>query len=95
MVMVAGAGATLNQHYNLPVAVGGIGLTVVVIATVIFGLNRIVDVIGNIGPLIVIISIALGLSAIIRDPAGIAEGNALLPTLELTRAQNFLRYWIF
>jgi uncharacterized membrane protein YkvI len=92
MVMIAGAGATLNQHYGLPVAVGGIGMAVVVVATVIFGLNRIVDVIGNIGPLIVIISIALGLSAIIRDPAGIAEGNALLPTLELTKAST---NWFF
>ncbi len=92
MVMVAGAGATLNQHFGLPVAVGGIGLAVVVVATVIFGLNRIVDVIGNIGPLIVVISIALGLSAILRDPAGIAEGNALLPTLELTKAST---NWFF
>ncbi len=92
IVMVAGAGATLNQHYGLPVAVGGIGLAIAVTITVIFGLNRIVDIIGNIGPLIVVISIALGLSAILRNPAGIAEGNALLPTLELTKAST---NWLF
>lgn len=92
MVMVAGAGATVKQHYGLPEALGGIGLACLAVITVIFGLNRIVDVIGNIGPVIVIISIALGLSAILRNPAGIAEGNAILHTLELTRAST---NWFF
>ncbi|MDD2215075.1 MAG: hypothetical protein PHR60_01735 [Eubacteriales bacterium] len=92
MVMVAGAGATLQQHYGVSVAFGGIIITVLASGTVIFGLNRIVDIIGNIGPVIVVISIALGVSAIIRNPAGIAEGNALLPTLELTRAST---NWFF
>ncbi len=86
MVMVAGAGATVNQHYGLPTYVGGIALAVLAAATVFFGLGRLVDVIGKIGPVIVIVAIALGISAIVRNPAGIAEGNALLPTLELTKA---------
>jgi uncharacterized membrane protein YkvI len=88
MVMVAGAGATVNQHYGLPTYVGGITLAVLAAATVFFGLGRLVDVIGKIGPVIVIVAIALGISAIVRNPAGIAEGNALLPTLELTKASS-------
>jgi uncharacterized membrane protein YkvI len=88
MVMVAGAGTTVNQHYGLPTYVGGIALAVLAAATVFFGLGRLVDVIGKIGPVIVIVAIALGISAIVRNPAGIAEGNALLPTLELTKASS-------
>jgi len=92
MVMVSGAGAVVQQHYGLPTYVGGIGLAFFAALTVFFGLSRLVDVIGKIGPVIVVIAIALGLSAIIRDPAGIAEGNAILPTLELTKAST---NWFF
>lgn len=88
MVMVAGAGAVVEQHYGLPTYLGGIGLAVLAALTVFFGLNRLVDVIGKIGPVIVVIAIALGVTAIIRNPAGIAEGNALLPALELTKAST-------
>lgn len=92
MVMVAGAGATVSQHYGLSNAVGGIGIAVLAVVTVIFGLSRIVEIIGIIGPVIVVLSIALGLSAILRNPAGIAEGHAALQSLELTRAST---NWFF
>jgi uncharacterized membrane protein YkvI len=87
-VMVAGAGAVFEEHYGLSKFVGGIGLAVVVGITVWFGLKNLVDVIGKIGPLIVIIAIALGVLGIIRNPGGISVGNALLPGLELTQAST-------
>ncbi|MFC9333484.1 hypothetical protein [Arthrobacter sp. NPDC057009] len=87
-VMVAGAGAVFEEHYGLSKFVGGIGLAVVVGLTVWFGLKNLVDVIGKIGPLIVVIAIALGVLGIVRNPGGIAEGNALLPGLELTQAST-------
>lgn len=88
MVMVAGAGAVVQQHYGLPNAVGGISLALLAAVTVFFGLNRLVDVIGKIGPVIVFIAIALGISAILQNPAGIAQGNAALADLVLTRASS-------
>lgn len=87
-VMVAGAGAVFEEHYGLSKFVGGIGLAAVVGVTVWFGLKNLVDVIGKIGPLIAVIAIALGVLAIIRNPGGIAGGNALLPELELTQAST-------
>lgn len=66
-VMISGAGATLSQHYGLSVYIGGILMAVLALITVIMGLNKIVDIIGKIGPVIVIISILLGLVAIFRN----------------------------
>lgn len=60
IVMVGGAGATVEQHYSLSPYVGGGILTVLAIFTVIFGLNKIVEIIGKIGPIIVVISIFVG-----------------------------------
>lgn len=65
-IMVAGAGATFQQHYNLPSIVGSVVLIICVIATVIFGLNRIVDVIGNIGPVVVVMAIIVGTISIFK-----------------------------
>ncbi len=87
-VMVAGAGAVFEEHYGMSRYVGGIGLAVVVGISVWFGLKSLVDVIGKIGPVIVVVAIALGLLGIFRNPGGIAEGNALLSGLDLTQAST-------
>ena len=87
-VMVSGAGAVFEEHYGLSKYVGGIGLAVAVGITVWFGLKNLVDVIGKIGPVIVLIAVSLGILGIIRNPGGIAEGHALLGGLELTQASS-------
>lgn len=87
-VMVAGAGAVFQEHYGLSKHIGGIGLATAVGITVWFGLKSLVDVIGKIGPLIVLIAVGLGVLGLVANPGGIAEGNALLPQLELTRAST-------
>lgn len=87
-VMVAGAGAVLQEHYGLSRYIGGIGLAVAVGLTVWFGLSNLVDVIGKLGPLIVVIAVALGILGIVRNPQGVVDGNTLLPALELTQAST-------
>lgn len=87
-VMVAGAGAVFEEHYGLSKYFGGVALAVVVGLTVWFGLKSLVDIIGKIGPLIVVIAIALGVLGIVRNPGGIGTGNDLLPGLELTQASS-------
>ncbi len=87
VVMIGGSGATINEHYGLPVYVGGIAMAVIAGGVVMLGLGKIVDVIGKIGPIIVLISVGIGLYAIISNPAGIAEGANMVANneIELTR----------
>ncbi|SHE92258.1 YkvI family membrane protein [Clostridium fallax] len=66
-VMIGGAGATLNEHYGLPVSVGGIIMGVLAIITVIMGLDKIVNVLGKLGPIIVAIAILLGIFSIVKN----------------------------
>jgi len=91
-VMIAGAGATFNQHYGLPVYIGGILMAILATITVLFGLSNIVEVIGKIGPTIVVISIMLGLISIFQNLDGLANAPEILPTLELTKAST---NWFF
>lgn len=67
VVMVAGADATIEYQYQAPNYLGGIGLGLVTIITVVFGLKTMVDIIGKIGPLIVILSIIVGAISIVQN----------------------------
>lgn len=91
-VMIAGAGANINQQFGLPTYVGGLILGILAIITVIFGLNSIVDVIGKIGPIIVVLAIGLGAASIIRNPEGLTTVNEVLPSLDILSASS---NWLF
>lgn len=80
-VMIAGAGATTEQHYGISPYIGGIVMATVTIITVIFGLKRIVDVIGNIGPVIVVFAIIVGAIAIFMNLDGAKEGPEITKQL--------------
>lgn len=82
-VMIGGAASTLNQEYGLPAWAGGVILAAVTILTVSGGLNSMVDAIGVVGPVIVILCIAIGVITCIRDGANIPAG------LEVIRTQAY------
>lgn len=92
IVMLSGASATLNQHFNLPTFVGGITMAVLASITVLLGLNKLVEIIGKIGPIIVILSISLGLITIFNNFDGLSKSNEIVHTLTLTRAST---NWFF
>lgn len=54
VVMCGGANSTVTQQWGLPVGVGAVGLTILVICTVILGLDGIVNALSKIGPLIIV-----------------------------------------
>lgn len=87
IVMLGGAGATVRQYYHLSPMLGSILMMAVSVITVVCGLGRIVEVIGTIGPLIVVIAIGVGLGGIFSNPAGVSEGAALVSSgsLEITK----------
>lgn len=87
VVMIAGASAAMNQQYGVPGAAAGTAMGVLAGMTVIFGLGRLIDVIGKIGPLIVIATILLGVSAIVMNPEGLRAAGAI-PEMDLLRASS-------
>jgi uncharacterized membrane protein YkvI len=92
IVMVAGASATFNQHFGIPNFVGGVTMAVLACITVLLGLNKLVDIIGKIGPTIVIISIVLGIVSIFGNLEGLKEAAVSIPEMEMTRAST---NWLF
>lgn len=83
VVMIAGAGATLNQHFGLPTWLGSIAMMALVCITTIFGLNGIIDVIGKMGPVIAIFAIFLGVYSFLSNPTAVVENTARLASGEI------------
>ncbi len=78
IVMLAGAGAALNQQYGLPIAVGAVIMCVVVVLVTIAGLNGIVEVIGKVGPIIIILVLAIAVFTCFAHASGIEPGIAAI-----------------
>ncbi|MDO4595275.1 MAG: hypothetical protein Q4B52_07835 [Tissierellia bacterium] len=68
VVMVSGAGDTLNEYYGLNRYVGRIFVAVCMFLTVSGGLKKLVNIIGNIGPVIIIFTIAISLYSLFSTP---------------------------
>lgn len=79
-VMIGGAASTLNQEYNLPSWIGAVVLTILATVTVIGGLNKLVDAIGVVGPIIVVLCIAIGIISCIMDAGDIGAGLDVIKT---------------
>lgn len=77
IVMLGGAGATAHQHYGVSPYVGAGVMAALAVLTVILGLGKIVEVIGHIGPAIVILAIFVGTVSIIMNLNGASEAPAL------------------
>lgn len=92
-VMIAGAGATMKQHFELPVPAGAVLIGVLTCITVMLGLKHMVDIIGRIGPVLIVLVLVLGIGAILQG--GVETlGKAVLKIqeMELMRASS---NWVF
>lgn len=74
VVMVSGAASTLMQQYGLPLMAGALLVVVLAGITVAFGLNSIVDIIGKIGPALVLMIFIMSCISLAGNAEGIS-GN--------------------
>lgn len=77
VVMCGGAGAAMEQQFQLPRLFGTFLLAVPVMTTVVFGLNGLVKVLGKIGPVIIFLIIMVGAYSVVTGADRI-EGNIRL-----------------
>jgi uncharacterized membrane protein YkvI len=65
VVMVAGAGANLNQQFGLPSYVGSLLMIVLVFATVLLNVDKVVGVIGSITPFLILAVIVIAVYCLV------------------------------
>lgn len=77
IVMCGGASSTVAQQWGIPSALGAIILAAIVVLTVVFGLDGIVDSLGVIAPIIVVFIVVIASLSIANCSTGISEGFAV------------------
>lgn len=80
LIMFAGSGATVNQYMGLPVWIGTVIMGVVSVLVVYFGLEKVVNVLGFVGVLIIAIMVVVGIYAFVTTPVGIMEAQQHVDT---------------
>ncbi|MFP5527858.1 hypothetical protein ACLGL1_05185 [Peptococcus simiae] len=85
VIMISGAGATLEEYYNLNPYVGRVLMSLAAFASVIFGLKGMMNVVGNVGPIIIIFAVTVGLVSLVQNYDQLADSIQTLSTLELAK----------
>ena len=89
-VMLAGSSALLHEQWGVPDYIGGIIIAVLAGTAVIFGLNGVVNVIGKIGPVMIVFSIIVAIYSLISTAGNIPENISMINSgqVEVMRAGN-------
>ena len=83
VVMIGGAGASMEQYLGIPNLAGRLIMSGICLVVALMGLNRLVDVIGFIGPVIIVCALAIGVVTIARDAGMIATAQQVLGSVKV------------
>ena len=78
IVMIAGAGAVAQEHFGVSTLWGRIFMTVIILLTVLNGLNKLVNIIGSIGHIVVVMVLLLGGITLVSSWQNIFNDNTVL-----------------
>ena len=91
-IMLAGAGATLEQAYGIPAFAGSCLMALLSALTLLLGLEKIVDALGVLGPLIVLLTLSVAVLTLINAEGSMAEHSQRAIELDLLKASP---HWLF
>lgn len=78
VVMTSGAGATINQYYGLPSVYGRVLIVVLMLGTVMLGMNKITKLIGGLGIIIIVFTLLIGVISLITNAENLSAADAYL-----------------
>lgn len=83
VVMLAGAGATIHQYFQIPTYVGIWAIGLLALGTTLLGVEKLIDIIGVIGPVKIVFMVIVGcagLYTLSHQPGLLAEADRMMPT---------------
>lgn len=92
VVMVSGAGASMNQYYGINKDLGSLILAILALVSILLGINKVIDILGNIGPMIAIVSVGVGIVTIARNYETFFNINQIISTVNVTKAID--NWWL-
>lgn len=92
VIMLSGASSLLNEYYGLPQWAGRTLMLLLSLGTVLLGLEKLTDIIGRIGPVIIFMALLVSVGCLVQNPQGIAQAAATYQTYDMAKATPF--WWL-
>ena len=92
VVMISGAGASINQFYGIDKSIGVIILAILSLISVIMGIEKVIYILGNIGPIVIIIVISISVITISKNYSQLPNIANMVSTVHLTKAVD--HWWL-
>lgn len=86
VVLISGAGATLNEYYGLNHLIGSGIMAVLIYVAYVFGLKGLINIVGTIGPVIIIFTVIVGLVTIAGSYEGLSNVATAIQSVNLPKA---------
>ncbi len=86
--MISGAGSTLTEYYGINPYLGRVLMAVATLITVSMGLEKLVSILGRIGPVIAVFTIAVGLISLFKHLDGLSMVGEAMKNIEVTKASE-------
>ena len=92
VTMLSGSGAVMNETFGLSYYVGSLVVGSLVFLTVILSLQRIIQILGWIGPILIVFLCIISLVSIFKSFKGLSNLGQTLSTVEAPSASGF--WWL-
>lgn len=92
VIMLSGAGALLKDFFGIPEIWGRTVMLVLSLLTVVTGIERIADIIGLIGPAIIVLTLLISAFTLFRYAAGLQGADAFAGSVVINQAAGV--WWI-
>ena len=92
VVMISGAGATINQYFGLPNWVGSTAMAVLATLAVLLGLQKLIDIIGCLGPFTILFTMIIAIYTLVTRGGALANVNETIQNVETNPAAS--SWWI-
>lgn len=92
VILISGAGATLNQYYGLNHYVGALLMAVMAFVAYVAGFQRFVKVVSFVGPAIIVFTVIVGIITLVRDFDGLMNVNLYEAVMADSRPVKF--WWL-
>lgn len=82
-MMISASGSTFEEYYGINSNIGRAAMIIASLATVLLGLDKLVKIVGRIAPVLLIVTIIIGIISIANNPGGIANADSQLQEVKV------------
>lgn len=82
-MMISASGSTFEEYYGINSNIGRAAMIIASLATVLLGLDKLVKIVGRIAPVLLIVTIVIGIISIANNPGGIANADSQLQEVKV------------